>query len=46
MPVCRKFLKAEEISVGTVLTGGELPAMVSIDSISRQVPESSVNMNP
>ncbi len=34
-----KILKAEEISVGDyVLTGGELPAMILIDSISRQVP--------
>ena len=34
----QKILKAEEISVGDyVLTGGELPAMVLIDSISRQV---------
>ncbi len=35
----QKILKAEEISVGDyVLTGGELPAMVLIDSISRQIP--------
>ncbi len=35
----QKILKAEEISIGDyVLTGGELPAMVLIDSISRQVP--------
>lgn len=35
----QKILKAEEISVGDyVLTGGEIPAMVLIDSISRQVP--------
>jgi len=34
-----KILKAEEISIGDyVLTGGELPAMVLIDSISRQIP--------
>ena len=34
-----KILKAEEISIGDyVLTGGELPAMVVIDSISRQIP--------
>lgn len=34
----RTILKAEEISIGDyVLTGGELPAMVMIDSISRQV---------
>ncbi len=33
-----KILKAEEISVGPyILTGGELPAMVLIDSISRQI---------
>jgi tRNA (guanine37-N1)-methyltransferase len=35
----QKILKAEEISVGDyVLTGGELPAMILTDSISRQVP--------
>lgn len=35
----QKILKAEEISIGDyVLTGGEVPAMVVIDSISRQVP--------
>lgn len=34
----QKILKAEEISIGDyVLTGGELPAMVLLDSISRQV---------
>ncbi len=34
----QKILKAEEISIGDyVLTGGELPAMILIDSISRQV---------
>ncbi len=34
-----KILKAQEISVGDyVVTGGELPAMILIDSISRQVP--------
>lgn len=33
-----KILKAEEISVGDyVLTGGELPAMILIDCISRQI---------
>lgn len=33
-----KVLKTEQISVGDfVLTGGELPAMILIDSISRQV---------
>ena len=35
----QKIFRAEEISIGDyVLTGGELPAMVLIDSISRQVP--------
>lgn len=35
----KKILKAEEISIGDyVLTGGEVPAMVLIDSISRQIP--------
>lgn len=35
----QKILKAEGISVGDyVLTGGELPAMILIDSISRQIP--------
>lgn len=34
-----RITKAEEISIGDyVLTGGEIPAMVLIDSISRQVP--------
>jgi tRNA (guanine37-N1)-methyltransferase len=34
-----KILKAEDLSIGDyVLTGGELPAMVLIDSISRQIP--------
>ncbi len=34
-----EHLADEEISIGPyVLTGGELPAMVMIDSISRQVP--------
>lgn len=34
----KKILRAEEISVGPfVLTGGELPAMVIVDSISRQI---------
>ncbi len=34
----KKAFKVEEISVGPfVLTGGELPAMILIDSISRQV---------
>ena len=35
----RKITKAEKVSIGDyVLTGGELPAMVMIDSISRQIP--------
>jgi len=35
----QKILRAEPISIGDyVLTGGELPAMVLIDSISRQIP--------
>jgi tRNA (guanine37-N1)-methyltransferase len=35
----KKILKAEEISVGDyVLTGGELPALTILDSISRQIP--------
>lgn len=35
----KKALKAEEVSVGDyVLTGGELPALAIIDSVSRQVP--------
>lgn len=34
----QKILKAEPVSVGDfVLTGGEIPAMILIDSISRQV---------
>jgi len=35
----KKILRAEEISVGPyVLTGGELPAMIIVDSITRQLP--------
>lgn len=35
----QKILRAEEISIGEyVLTGGELPAMILVDSISRQIP--------
>ena len=35
----KKVFKVEEISVGPfVLTGGELPAMVMIDAIARQIP--------
>jgi tRNA (guanine37-N1)-methyltransferase len=34
----KKIFKSEEVSVGPyVLTGGELPAMIMIDSISRQI---------
>jgi tRNA (guanine37-N1)-methyltransferase len=34
----KKIFKTEDVSVGSfVLTGGELPAMIMIDSISRQV---------
>lgn len=34
----KKILKAEEISIGDyVLTGGELPAMVFMDAVSRQI---------
>jgi tRNA (guanine37-N1)-methyltransferase len=34
----KKILKAEEISIGDyVLTGGEIPAMVLVDSMSRQI---------
>lgn len=34
-----KILKAEEVSIGDyVLTGGELPAMVCIDCMARQIP--------
>jgi tRNA (guanine37-N1)-methyltransferase len=34
----KKIFKGDEISIGDyVLTGGELPAMVMIDSISRQI---------
>ncbi len=35
----KSILKAEDVSIGDyVLTGGELPSMVLIDSISRQIP--------
>jgi len=34
-----KILRAEEITVGPyVLTGGELPAMIIVDSVTRQIP--------
>ena len=35
----KKILKAEEYSVGPyILTGGELPTMIMIDAIARQIP--------
>jgi len=35
----RKILKAEKISVGPyIVTGGELPAMLIVDAVARQVP--------
>ena len=35
----KKAFKMEEVSVGPfVLTGGELPAMIAVDSISRRIP--------
>ena len=35
----KKIFKPEEISIGDyILTGGELPAMILMDSISRQIP--------
>jgi tRNA (guanine37-N1)-methyltransferase len=35
----QKILRAEEVSIGPyVLTGGELPAMVLIDTVARQLP--------
>lgn len=35
----KKILKAEKVSIGNyVLTGGELPAMVVIDCMARQIP--------
>lgn len=35
----KKILKAEEVSIGPyVLTGGELPAMVMVDTIARRIP--------
>ncbi|MEZ4103548.1 MAG: hypothetical protein R3B55_03305 [Candidatus Paceibacterota bacterium] len=34
----KKITKAEEISIGDyVLTGGEIPAMIVIDTVSRQI---------
>lgn len=42
----KKILKAEEISVGPyVLTGGELPAMMVIDCVARQIPGVLGNFN-
>jgi len=39
LKTCLPAGKAEEISIGDyVLTGGEIPAMVVIDSVSRQIP--------
>jgi tRNA (guanine37-N1)-methyltransferase len=35
----KKILRAEEVSIGPyILTGGELPAAILVDSISRQIP--------
>lgn len=35
----KKALKADEVSIGPyVLTGGELPALVVVDSVTRQIP--------
>ena len=35
----RKILKAEKISVGPyIVTGGELPAMIVVDAVARQIP--------
>lgn len=35
----QKIFKAEEVSIGPyVLTGGELPAMIVVDAVSRQIP--------
>lgn len=35
----KKILKAEEYSVGPyILTGGELPVMIMIDAVARQIP--------
>ncbi len=42
----QKILKAEPISIGDyVLTGGELPAMVLLDSVARQIPGVLGNFN-
>jgi tRNA (guanine37-N1)-methyltransferase len=36
----KSILKTEEISIGPyVLTGGEIPAMVVVDAVSRQIPK-------
>ncbi len=35
----KKILRAEEVSIGPyILTGGELPALVVIDAVARQIP--------
>ncbi len=35
----KKALRAEEVSIGPyVLTGGEVPAMIVVDAVSRQIP--------
>jgi tRNA (guanine37-N1)-methyltransferase len=42
----REILQAEEISIGDyVLTGGELPALVVMDAVSRQLPGMLGNQN-
>ena len=42
----KKLYKMEEVSVGPyVLTGGELPALVVIDAVSRHIPEFLEKMN-
>lgn len=36
----KKILKTEEISIGPyILTGGELPALIIVDAVSRHIPE-------
>lgn len=41
----KKVFKVEEVSIGPfVLTGGELPAMVIMDAVSRQIPGVLGNM--
>ena len=42
----KKILKAEELSVGPyVLTGGEVPAMLVVDAVARQMPGILGNFN-